>query len=113
MNTIIIQLPLYSDTLLYRYGISIEGQAKQFTFYWNNRTASWHMDIRNEDQTVIVSGVPLVINYPMLADHPMEEFGLTGYFVLLCNIVGVPPAINSDYTVIPSFFTLCYVTITE
>lgn len=112
MSTVITELPLYTDRM-YRYGAPIEGQQKQFTFYWNDRTSQWHMDIRNEDQTVVVLGVPLVAQYPMLADHPMEDQLLTGYFVLLPNIVGTPPDITSDLLVVPETFKLFYVYIKD
>lgn len=111
-TTTIIELPLFTDPN-YHYGATIEGQQKQFTFYWNYRTASWHMDLKNEDQTIIVSGVPLVAEYPMLADHPMQEFLLSGYFVLLPSIVGTPAPIASDLTVIPESYSLFYVYVQE
>lgn len=111
-TTTIVELPLYTD-LIYRYGAAIEGQQKQFTFYWNNRVGLWHMDIRNEDQTVVVLGVPLIAEYPMLVDHPMLEYGLTGYFVLLPSITGEPPAFESAYTVVPENFKLYYNYVTD
>lgn len=112
-QTIITELPLYTDSLRYKYGTNIEGQSKQFEFYWNSRAASWHMDIRNEDQTVIVQGVPLVPNYPMLADHPMKDNLLSGYFILLSNVTNETPDVSRDSTVIPEFYTLMYVYLTE
>lgn len=112
-TTVITELPLFADILPYRYGTPIEGQQKQFEFYWNSRAAQWHMNIRNEDQTVVVLGVPLVAEYPMLADHPMRDNLLTGYFVLLPSIVGTPPPITSDYTVVPESYKLFYVYIKD
>lgn len=112
MTTVITELPLYTD-LIYRYGAPIEGQQKQFTFYWNDRAAQWHMDVRNEDQTVVVLGVPLVAEYPILADHPMQKDLLTGYFVLLPNIVGTPPDITSDSSIVPESFKFFYVYIKD
>lgn len=111
-ETIITELPLFVDRS-YRYGASIEGQQKQFEFYWNNRTASWHMNIKNEDQTIVVMGIALVADYPMLADHPMQEFLLSGYFVLLPAITGIPPALDSDISVVPEYYKLFYVYIRE
>lgn len=111
-TTVITELPLFTDSI-YRYGATIEGQQKQFTFYWNARTASWHMDIKNEDQTEVVSGVALVSEYPMLADHPMEQFLLSGYFVLLPAIAGTPPPLDSSLTVIPESYSLFYVYIRD
>lgn len=112
-TTVITELPLYLDSLSYRYGAAIEGQQKQFEFYWNSRSAQWHMNIRNEDQTVVVLGVPLVAEYPMLADHPMRDQLLTGYFVMLPSIVGTPPSITSDSTVVPEYYKLLYVYIKD
>lgn len=111
-QTVITELPLFTD-LRYRYGAPIEGQQKQFTFYWNSRSRQWHMDILNEDQTPVVLGVPLVAQYPMLADHPMRDNLLTGYFVLLPTIVGTPPSITSSSSVVPEAYKLFYVYIKE
>lgn len=112
MTTIITELPLFTDER-YIYGTNIESQSKQFEFYWNSRSSQWHMDIRNEDQTIVVQGVALVADYPMLVDHPMEEFGLTGYFVLLSNIAGVPPPTDASIEVVPENYVLSYVYLTE
>jgi len=114
MSTVIIELPLYTEPLDYIYGTVLEDEAKQLRFYWNSRSGQWHMDIRNEDQTEVVLGVPLVINYPILADHPMyAQFGLSGYFVLLAKVTGEIPAPDSASSVIPEFYQLDYVYIKE
>lgn len=112
MSTIITELPLFSDAERYVYGTNIENQSKQLEFYWNSRSSQWHMDIRNEDQTVVVQGVALVVEYPILVDHPMEEFGLTGYFLLLPNIVNDPPPPDAGLEVLPMYYDLFYVYLT-
>lgn len=113
MTTTIKELPLYDEPGGFLYGTDLEGQAKQLEFYWNSRSAQWHMNIRNEDQTEVVMGVALVADYPMLAEHPMEEFGLTGYFLLLSNVIGDPGDISASSSIVPQFFDLMYVYVVE
>ena len=111
-NTTMINLPLYQD-LIYRYGVTLEEEAKQFTFYWNSRCAQWHMDIHNEDRTVIVQGIPLVTQYPILADFPLENHGLTGYFMLLPINTSQVQTLDDSSQIMPQFFELFYIYITE
>ena len=111
-TTTIINLPLYTDPI-YRYGVTLEEEAKQFTFYWNSRCAQWHMDIHNEDQTVIVQGIPLVPQYPILADFPLESYGLTGYFMLTPINASQVDTLDDSSAVMSQFFELFYIYITE
>lgn len=112
MTTVLTELPLFTD-LDYVYGVNIEGQSKQIRIYWNSRCMQWHMDLRNEDQTEIAMGVPLVVEYPILIDYRMAVNGLSGYFVLVTKIMGNPPDTTSDSSVLPQFYSLLYVYITE
>lgn len=112
MSTIITELPLYTD-LDYVYGTNLEGESKQIRIYWNERSGQWHMDIRNEDQTPVILGVPLVINYPMLVDHPLQSYGLTGYFLLLPNTIVSTPDVTSTSSVLPQYYTFMYVYLTD
>lgn len=111
-TTNIIELPLYTDPI-YRYGATIEEESKQFTFYWNARCAQWHMDIHNEDQTEVVLGIPLVAQYPMLADYPLNSHGMTGYFQLLPINASQVDTLNDSILIMPQFFELFYIYITE
>lgn len=103
-----IELPLYTD-LKYRYGIALEGQSYQFTFYWNTRGSQWHMDIKMEDQTPILLGCALVPQYPMLIDYNLEDIGLTGYFLLLPINATISNKITESSDTMPQFFNLFYI----
>lgn len=111
-TTTIVQLPLYTDNI-YRYGATLEEESKQFTFYWNSRTASWHMDIHNEDLTVVVQGIALVAQYPMLVDYPLTQYGLNGYFMLLPINASQVSTLGNSSMIMPQFFELFYIYITE
>lgn len=111
-NTILVEMPLYTD-LKYRYGMSLQGQSLQFTFYWNARGAQWHMDMRMEDQTPIILGYALVPQYPMMVDYNLEDIGLTGYFLLLPVNATISNKITEESSVMPEFFSLFYTYNTE
>lgn len=111
-STVYIEMPLYTEEK-YRYGISLEGVSWQFTFYWNGRASQWHMDIRREDQTPLVLGIALVSQYPMLVDYNIEEQGLSGYFLLMPVNSAIDSQITENSSVVPEFFKLFYVYITE
>jgi hypothetical protein len=108
MAQVFIEMPLYPD-LKYRYGLSLEGQSWQFTFYWNTRCSQWHMDLRLEDQTPVLLGYALVPQYPMGLDYNLEDFGLTGFFLLLPINAVISNKITEESNSMPEFFTLFYV----
>lgn len=108
MTTISIELPMYSEPS-YQYNAPVENQSRLFKFNWNDRTASWHLDIKNEDGTGIVEGLKLVPSFPMLIDYQLEEFGMTGHLVLMQENVGQNGSTNTLITDIPDRYTLFYV----
>jgi hypothetical protein len=108
MTQVAIELPLYSDPS-YQYSASIENQSRQFRFNWNDRTATWQMDLLNDDGTVVFTGQRLVAQYPMFVDYQMDSYGLTGYFILLQKNENQLGSKNSVITDIPDRYTMYYV----
>lgn len=102
-----IEMPLYSD-LSYRYSMPLEGKTWQFTFNWNSRCSQWHMDIRRDDQTPILLGYALVPQYPMTVDYTFEDYGLSGYFILLPVNSTISYKLNESSDTMPEFFKLYY-----
>lgn len=103
-----ITLPLYSEKK-YRYSTNIEGQSWQLTFRWNDRATQWHLDLHKEDQTPVLLGQSLVAQYPMFVDYVLEDFGLSGYFLLLPTNSSVANKLSDGHTIMPQFFSLQYV----
>ncbi|UAV84547.1 hypothetical protein PHB09_051 [Pseudomonas phage PHB09] len=111
-STVYVEMPLYSD-LKYRYATSLEGISWQLTFYWNSRCSQWHMDLRQEDQTPILLGYALVPQYPMCVDYNLEDYGLSGYFLLLPINSTIGSKITEGSSIMPEFFKLYYIYNTE
>jgi hypothetical protein len=108
MATLAVELPLFAEPS-YQYNAAIENQSRLFKFSWNDRTTSWHLDIKNEDGTVIVEGLKLVPSYPMLADYQLDQFGITGHLVLVQENVGQNGSANLLITDIPDRYVLYYI----
>lgn len=103
-----IEMPLYNDDV-FRYNMSLEGQNYYFTFYWNARSKGWQMDLKQEDQTPLVLGYQLVAQYPMMEDYTLEDFGLTGHFVLLPINSTITGKLTEGPNMLAEFYSLFYV----
>ena len=81
MKQVITELPLYSDPH-FSYSVSLEKVNRALEFKWNSRTSTWSFNVVNDNGEVVVQGIKLVLNYPILVDYRLAEKGLTGYFFL-------------------------------
>lgn len=75
-------LPLFRDSV-YEYTSSIQGRAFKFRYSLNSRSRVYHLDLAASDGSSIVQGVPLLPYNTLLSTIPLQEYGLTGYFILL------------------------------
>jgi hypothetical protein len=108
MTSVYVELPLYSDPS-YQYNAPVENQSRRFKFNWNDRTATWQMDVYNEDGTPILIGQRLVAQYPMFVDYDLSVYGLTGYFMLIQKNANQLGRDNSLITDIPERYSLFYI----
>ena len=75
-----VSLPLYDDESYYKYSIALEGTSYRLQFLYNSKMQMYTLTLFTADDEVIVEGVGLVPNYPIMANYVIE--GLTGYFLL-------------------------------
>jgi hypothetical protein len=66
------ELPLRSDIAAYSFRVDLEGTFYTFAFAWNSRIEGWFFDIRLEDETPIIVGQPVLVNYA-LAERFKDE----------------------------------------
>jgi hypothetical protein len=92
----------------YQYSVSIEGVNRIFRFVWNERNTSWHLDISNDDGTVIVRGLRLVPQTPLLGDYAASALDITGYLVLLPYNLNTRGMANNKIEDIPNRYGLVY-----
>jgi hypothetical protein len=108
MTQIVTEMPLYPEPY-YEYRVALEDQARVVTFRWQDRTSSWHMDIKQDDLTPIVLGIKLVPYFPILADYQLQDKGLSGYFVLVDSGDFLSNQLNSSPKALQQFYRLFYV----
>lgn len=101
-----INLNLYSDAY-YSYTTSLEGQAYSLTIQWNERVQGWFLSIRTDDNTLIISGVRIVPNYPILIDDQIDT--LTGFFYLESKSDIDSTKFNSSPRLLYQYFNFYYI----
>lgn len=74
-----VELPLYEEKD-YSYAVALEGDSYRLRFTYNSVMQLYTFSIADADQVVLISGVGLVPNYPMLADYIVGN--LTGVLLL-------------------------------
>lgn len=111
-QTITTTLPLFTDSD-YRYTANLQGQAFELRFQWNEKASRWHMSIRKQDRTPVILGLGLVAQFPMCADYTLEEFGLTGFFLILPVKVSRTLATTGERNNLAESFELFYIYETE
>lgn len=66
----------------HNFTVDLEGTVFNLQFRLNSRTSRWHMDVRTEAGVEIVSGIPLVLNYPLLGRFKDVRLPLGEFYVL-------------------------------
>lgn len=62
--------------------VTLDGNLYNLHFYWNTRGDFWTMDIADANNNPLVSGIRLIISYPMILQH--TEIGLPpGQFLIV------------------------------
>lgn len=54
-----ITLPLYPDEPAFSYAIQLDGVTYRLSYHWEERTASWYVDLADAEGVPLVSGIRL------------------------------------------------------
>lgn len=69
-----IILPTFqSQSARFSYDIELNGEIFHLKFSWNSREESWYMDIQDQNEVNILTGIKLVINYFLLEQYKAYE----------------------------------------
>lgn len=87
-------LPTRTDLDNYTVDVSLEGVTYQLTMQWNYRESAWYLTIADEAGEVLVGGIKLVIDYPLLtlAGHPDKPPGQL--YAIDTSKQGLPPGLT-------------------
>lgn len=59
-------IPCRTDSPRYSIRVELDGVRFELHFEWNDRAAAWFLDIYDADAVRLVSGVRIVVAWPML-----------------------------------------------
>lgn len=61
-----IELPIRQEGPLFGFSTELDGVTYGLTFRWNDRVEQWCLDIEDGEGTLIVAGIRVVIDTPLL-----------------------------------------------
>lgn len=64
-----LTIPITYEYSSYDFQLDLEGATYLFTFRYNARADRWFMNISDENENVLIAGVPLITNYNLLAPY--------------------------------------------
>jgi hypothetical protein len=63
---VIVELPIRQEGPYFGFSTELDGVSYGLTFRWNDRVEQWVMDVADGEGTVIVAGIRVVIDTPLL-----------------------------------------------
>lgn len=75
----------FKDSPAFSESLTLDGKEYGFFFAWNTRGSFWYMNLNDANGNPLVSGVRLVINFPLLDQHPGEGMPPGSMFVYDSN----------------------------
>lgn len=66
-------LPFVLDAAYQSMEVALEGVSYRIAYAWNRRTASWYLSISTAEGTALVSGLRMVLDWPLLEQHRARE----------------------------------------
>lgn len=74
----LLEIPLETDVSFYRYKIDLDDVTYTLEFRYNTRMKRWTMNILDEDETMVLSGIACnvgsLLNYKYADDNLPEGF---------------------------------------
>lgn len=87
MAQLSIPMQSYSE---FSEAITLDGNLYNLHFYWNNRGSFWTMDISDANNNPLISGIRLIIGFPMTLQNAEESIP-PGQFII------VDPNVSAQY----------------
>ena len=75
----IFRVPTFEGTLQYTYTVQFDGETYRMALTWNVRSQSWYLDIGDDNDVEIISGVRVTVDYP-LAFRTRDPAAVPGMF---------------------------------
>lgn len=77
----IVNIPIDGVQPFHRFSIELDGRVYILKFRFNFRDSRWHMSILQEDETVLIAGIPLVVSWGLIRRFADERLPPGEFFV--------------------------------
>lgn len=78
-----LSLPLRQDVPAFSYTVDLDGKAYQLSFMWNGRESLWHLGIATAAGAVVLLGLPLAVDFPLLFSMRSNKALPPGEFIVV------------------------------
>lgn len=98
------ELPFIPTTPHYQVGTTLDGVQFVFDLRWNARDEAWYMDILAEDESVIRTGVKVVLGTLLGGRSALPGFPAGGLFATDLTRQGIEPGLDDLGTRVRVYF---------
>ncbi len=106
-----LQLTFIEDPW-YSFSITLDNKTYTFSFTWNVRGEFWVLDIDDVNNTRIISGIKVVLNYDLLEDYKHLAIP-QGMLMALDTSINEDRIAFDDFTTSPRGVQLVYIGVDE
>ncbi len=82
MTNILSKIPIANELGAQQFTIELDGNVYNFHFRYNYRMSLWIMDIHDEEDDALLTGIPLVTGVNLLHQYVAEELP-TGHLIVV------------------------------
>lgn len=77
----IVQIPVFQENASFTQTIALENATYKLQIYWNTRDEYWHFSLYLPDDTPVLAGIKMPVNYTLISSFFGENVPL-GDFIL-------------------------------
>lgn len=90
----------------YSYTTTLEGVSYTITVRYSTRSKAWYLDVTTRDNIIVLAGIKLVPNFPILSNIVIPQ--LTGNFLLFPLQPANRSKLDTNPELIADYFGLVY-----
>ena len=72
----------------------LDGRSYVFEFIWNERATVWYMTIADSVGTVLLAGIPIVLDYPLISRFASDDLPPGEFQAVDTTGEGTPPTLE-------------------
>lgn len=100
----VLILPVQAGTPSQEFQVSLDGQLYTLGLTWNEREASFHLDVSDQDGNALVLGRKVVVGLPLLARFRDPQLPRGQLLAVDTSGAGIDPGLNDLGARVPLYY---------